>query len=177
MTNTETRLWIALILSIGSLIWNEVNRRKTNAMARRLRQESIRLEEFRSAVKDPLRQSLTGCEVVAQRAEALATSGKSLSDLREDLSTLNTESIAALSDLENRLSDANQSIFADGADWLAEFEIKQDTIYQKLDLAVNENRPESDRRRALIEIKSEFISLRAGTNTRIDTEIASLAAD
>ena len=176
MTGNDYRLWLALALSIISLIWNEKNRRHTNAMASKLRKESIRLEEFRSMVKDPLRDALAACEEVSQRAEALATSGKALHELRENVSELNTEAILALTNLENRLVDANNSIFANDANWLDEFEPKQDLIYQKLDLAANENRPEEVRRRALSEIKTSFVSLRVDTNAKIDAEIDTLSS-
>jgi hypothetical protein len=176
LTSTDYRLWLALALSIVSLLWNEKNRRHTNTMASKLRRESIRLEEFRSMVKDPLRDALAACEEVAQRAEALATSGKTLLELRGDISDLNTEAISALSDLENRLVDANNSIFANDANWLEKFEPKQDLIYQKLDLAANDIRPEDVRRRALSEIKTGLVSLRVDTNAKIDAEIETLSS-
>ena len=69
---------IALLLSLDSLIWNEVNRRQTNKMAKKLRKESIRLEEFRSTVKDPLRDTLSAFEQISMTVESLKSSSQAL---------------------------------------------------------------------------------------------------
>ena len=176
MTETDYRLWAALALSTISLIWNVLNRWHANDIAQKLRKESIRLEEFRSTVKDPLKGAIAACEEVAQTAEALATSGKPLLDLKDDISGLNSQTILALNTLENRLIDANQSRFADGTDWLDEFETSQDTIYQKLDLAANENRKDQERQRALSEVKTAINTLRKTMNDRIEAQIEKLAS-
>lgn len=127
-------------------------------------------------MKDPVRNALTACEEVAQRAEALAASGKPLSDLHEDILRFNAEAIASLSTLENRLEDANQSRFAKGANWLDDFETYQNVIYQKLSLATDEDYKDDERRRALSEVKTGLVSLRKSTNTNIDAEIDALAS-
>ncbi|GAA6193807.1 hypothetical protein NBRC116597_37280 [Phaeobacter sp. NW0010-22] len=77
---------------------------------------------------------------------------------------------------EDRLGDANDSIFDNGSNWLDEFELKQNLFCQRLDLAANGNRPEGVRRRVLSEIKTGLVSLRIYTNSKIDVEIETLSS-
>ena len=49
-----------------------------NKMAKKLRKESIRLEEFRSTVKDPLRDTLSAFEQISMTVESLKSSSQAL---------------------------------------------------------------------------------------------------
>ena len=166
---------IALLLSLASLIWNEVNRRQTNKMVKKLRKESIRLEEFRSTVKDPLRDALSAFEQISMTVEALKSSSQALAKQENKIFKLNEDVISALTRLESRLNDANNSRFADGTKWLHDFEDQQNIVYDELNYALNQSNSENCRRRALQKVQSALLSLRSNANLMIDVEIEALA--
>lgn len=170
------RLWGALFISIASLAWSERNRRVTERATRKLRTETIRLEEFRSGVKAPLLAALEDCEDAATKAEAVSRSGKTLIELKDDIENLNRSSIDALSKLETRLSDANASAFAQGDDWLDGFNDFEDRVLAAFNEASNVVNSDANRRHALLKVKTTLGQLRSSVKSRIDAHIDAITA-
>lgn len=171
----DLRLWGLLLLSVASLIWNEVNRRQTKRTANKIRQENIRLEEFRGTVKDPLREALDTWQSIAIKVESIALSQKSFPDLERDLADAHTICLAAFADLETKLSDADDSEFSADRDWTEGFPEFQDNVYQSFDTAFNDKRPYDERRRALGQIKTRVLEFRKKTLAKIDQEITKIS--
>lgn len=175
ITWDDARLWLALALSVISLFWNEVNRRKANSFARQARRDTIRLEEFRSTVKTPVLDALQSCEAVGTKVEAISRSAKLLQDLAEEIQASNLEAIQALSTLESRLTDANGSSFANGSDWLDGFDDQQDQVLSCFNAASNSVNSDNDRRAALLRVKNTLSRLRSNVKTKVEAEITAIA--
>ncbi|MGQ2968889.1 MAG: hypothetical protein ACT6RF_09090 [Allorhizobium sp.] len=171
----DIRLWIALGLSIISLFWNEVNRRKANSLTRQVRQETIKLEEFRTTVKTPVREALQACEAVGTKVEAISRSARTLAELGDEIQAANLQAIDALSILETRLSDANDSSFARGSDWLDGFDQEQDHVLSCFNAASNTVNSDAVRRAALLRVKTTLSQLRSSVKTKIEAEITAIA--
>ncbi|NTG29971.1 hypothetical protein G6L08_22750 [Agrobacterium rhizogenes] len=170
----EVRLWGALVISIVSILWSERNRQTTNRATRKLRAETISLDEFRSLVKTPVLEALSGCEEAATKAEAIAHSGQTLEELKKDIEELNRSTILALSNLELRLSDANESAFADGSEWLDDFNDCEDAVLAGFNEASNTVNSDANRRHALLKVKITLGVLRSKTKARIEAHITSI---
>lgn len=172
----DVRLWIALGLSIISLFWNEVNRRKANSLTRQVREETIKLEEFRSTVKTPVLEALQTCEAVATKVEAISRSAKTLTELADEIQAANLQAIEALSRLETRLSDANDSSFAKGSDWLDGFDQEQDQVLSCFNAASNAVNSDVARREALLRVKTTLSQLRSNVKKKVEAEISAIAS-
>ena len=171
----DLRLWGAFAISVASLLWSERNRRASNRATRNLRRQTIKLEEFRSVVKGPLLEALVDCEDVATKAESIGHSGKPLDELKPNIEELNRAAIEALSKVESRLNDANDSAFADGADWLDDFDTLEDQILALFNEASNTVNGDQRRRHALLKIKTNIGRLRTMLKTRIDNQINAIS--
>ncbi|MEB3420224.1 hypothetical protein ACFSDD_10870 [Salipiger marinus] len=170
----DFRLWLALAISILSLVWNEYNRRQLKRATSKIRLENVRLEEFKAAVKDPIRKSLDELEVISVRSQAISISGKEIDQLQDEIKTLFSQAISAIASLEHKLGDAEASAFAQRSDWSLGFEELQDSVLQKFDLALNNLRSDADRRDSLIQIKARLLAYRRELLSRIDLEITSI---
>lgn len=172
----DIRLWAALGLSIISLFWNEVNRRKANSLTRQVRQETIKLEEFRSTVKTPVLEALQTCEAVGTKVEAISRSAKTLAELGDEIQAANLQAIDALLLLETRLSDANDSSFARGSDWLDGFDQEQDQVLSCFNAASNAVNSDNVRRAALLRVKTTLSQLRSNVKKKVEAEITAIAS-
>ncbi len=173
----DIRLWGAVVISFASLVWSERNRRIGEKNTSKLRQENVRLDEFRSGVKGPLLEALKDCEDAAMKAEAIAHSGQALDQVEQNVKDLNRSTIEALSKVEMRLSDANASDFANGEDWLDAFNGFEDKILGAFNEASNTVNSDVNRRHALLKVKTQVGALRADVKRRIDLEIKAITAD
>ncbi|MCZ4430701.1 hypothetical protein O3S81_13430 [Agrobacterium sp. SOY23] len=173
----DVRLWGAVVISLVSLCVSERNRQSTNKATKKLRKQTLRLEEFRTGVKTPLIDALKDCEEAATKSEAIARSGKTLKQLGQDIQDLNRATIDALSKVETRLTDANHSEFAEGDDWLEDFNGYQDKILAGFNEASNPVNSEASRRDALLKVKTNLGALRSSIKSRIDFETNAITSD
>ncbi|MCK0139307.1 hypothetical protein [Aliiroseovarius sp. F47248L] len=171
----DMRLWGVLGVSVLGLLFNYLNYRHTNAQTKKVRALGIRLDEFRSEVKDPVYHALEVCTDLGRTSEAISVSGTNLAEVKEELEELNKAWIEALDVLEAKLDDANRSQFASGANWQDGFTSSQDKIYGKMDCANNVVQSDANRRKALIEAKAEFEILRKKVRASVEAEISRLA--
>jgi hypothetical protein len=167
----DWRLWGLLLLSVGSLLWNEMNRRKTNETAKKIRSENVKLDEFRSSIKDPLNASLEACQSIALRADAIAVNAKPLDEMVDEINAIQSEILPAIADLETRLFDADESEFSGAGDWTHGFEDYQDTVYQSFELASDDTVGETERKEALRQFKSATLEFRKSKRKKMSDEI------
>ncbi len=166
----DVRLWGAVAISIFSLVWSERNRRVTEKATIHLRQQTVRLEEFRTGVKAPLVEALKDCDDKALEAEAVARSGQTMKQLSQGIQDLNRSVIQALAKVEARLTDANRSDFANGDNWLDDFDDLQDKILAGFNEASNTVNSDPNRMHALLKVANHLRQLRNVTIQRIDAE-------
>ncbi|MBR9821951.1 MAG: hypothetical protein GYB51_13235 [Rhodobacteraceae bacterium] len=170
----DWRLWLVAFMSVVSLIWNEANRRKTKNTADKIRSENVKLDEFRSSVKDPLSESLEVLHRIALRADAISVNSKPLEEQGEEVAQIRDDAIVAVADLETRLFDADDSEFAGAGDWSDGFEGCQDTVYQSMDAICSNELGEDARRQALARFKSATFQFRKSQRKKMSDEVKSI---
>lgn len=170
-TEVDWRLWGTFIVSLVSLIWNLCNTIYTTRSANRLRGQTVRLDEFRKTIRDPIVTAFVDCEAIGTRADAIAISAQPLEKLSDEISALNREAIAAIAALSDRLGDADRSSFAPSNTWLEGHGTLEDNIYNLFNCAANTVVSEQARRDALKKVKSEFRDYRAVKNAELEESI------
>lgn len=168
---TDPRLWGVLIVSIGSLVWNLLNTLYTRKLNLEQRNRTIRLEEFRYSVRDPLRTALDVCDDSAQRVKALAISAKALAEHEDEASQLNRDTIASLNELSDRLDEANHSEFSAGKTWLEGFSEFEDLILNAFDRGLNSVHSDDIRRIAFKKAETHLRDLKKDVTKRIESEL------
>lgn len=153
------------------------NRDKIQALDARHKKRVIRLEEFRTLVRDPVRSTLSDIQRLAKSFAALANTHIPLDEHRDDLRRLNSETASALGSVYDSLADANNSQFADGTDWADGIEDAQDHILAQLNTALDEKKPQIKRLSAVSIIAKEMHTLRSNVNSRLETALHTFADD
>lgn len=118
----------AVIIAVVSLVWNLANTVYSVYLEKKRRKTVIRLEEFRSSVRDPLVAALKDCRQCAYSARSIALSQKGLDEIESETFELNRATVIALSQLSDALDDANGSKFSADNSWLTEFSDFEDNI-------------------------------------------------
>lgn len=187
----DWRLWFVALLSAASLCLSLYNAYRSSQIAKEAqsnrdqiqsldalhRERVIRLEEFRTSVRDPVRSTLPILQSLSKRFAALSRTHISLDEQHDDLLKLNSEATAALGAASDALSDANLSQFADGTDWADGVDEAQDTIAAKLNMALDTDKPQIDRLAAISNVSDMMLSLRDNINSRLDSALRSFAEE
>lgn len=190
-TQVDWRLWLVAAISAASFalsIYNVVrsgqiakeareNRDKIQSLDALHKERVIRLEEFRTSVRDPVRSTLPALLSLGKRFAALSKTHISLDQQHDDLLKLNTEATAALGATYDALADANLSQFADGADWTNGIDEAQDKIAAELNVALDAAKPQIQRLSAISTVSDMMLSLRDEVNSRLDNALRSFAEE
>lgn len=190
-TQVDWRLWLVAgvsVLSFALSIFNVVrsgriakeareNRDKIQSLDALHKERVIRLEEFRTSVRDPVRSTLPALLSLGKRFAALSKTHIALDDQHDDLLKLNSEATAALGATYDALSDANLSQFADGTDWSNGVDEAQDKIATELNVALDRAKPQIERLSAISTVSDMMLSLRDEVNSRLDNALRSFAEE
>ena len=167
---TDWRFWAFVVAAI-SVIWNVCNTVLTLWMASSTRNRSTRLDEFRSSIRDPIRDALGAIERIGHQARALAAADCSVKQLRQDAVTLNREAVDSFGHLQDALHQADNSSLTKSTDWESRFEGKIDAVLNRFNEANNPVNLEPKIRAALGQIHSELRALKSSISSVINDEI------
>lgn len=187
---TDWRLWVLAGTAVVSLLWNfyntwqahnhrlatDANRDEIQRLEREHKARAIRLEEFRSVVRDPLRNALSELPSLMKRAAAASQTKKSLDDMAEEISALNRDTISAIGYLSDALEQANQSRFADGDDWLEGVSAIEDAIAEAFNETQNTGKSHIVRLQALESTSKNMGNLKRLVNGKIDAGVEKYAS-
>lgn len=167
---TDWGFWAVAVASV-SVLWNICNTLFAIYVDRRGKQRSIRLEEFRATVRDPIRIALASVEQIGANARDLSGSNCDLPALRSQSVELNQSCVAALGNLQDALYQADQSKFARGTDWEELFEPLSDKVLVRLNEANNPLHAEHRVRAALTNIHAELRVLKTKITSKLENEV------
>ncbi|WP_411818672.1 hypothetical protein [Hyphococcus sp. DH-69] len=139
------------------------------------KRRSVVLDEFRTSVRDPVRETLQGLNDICGQVKIVAKNSPTGTELRARLGPINKELVSKLGEISDALADANQSTFANGKDWLDGFSDAEDEILALFDKALNVSRTEDEMRDAVAFIPVSIRRLRSKILTRIEAEVKRLS--
>lgn len=166
--NSDLRVWGTLVVSIISLLWNLGNTIYTSRSTRRLRRQTVSLDEFRHTIREPIKFALAACEEIGARAEAIAVSAKPLDDMVGEVEQLNKDAISAIYTLSDRLEEADRSIFSPETGWLHRYELVSDKILEYFNDACDISKSDVQRKTALVKVKAELRGNHIATRTEME---------
>ena len=134
----------AALVGVLSFLLNLANFLYTRYSSRKARERQLRLEEFRSQIREPLSRSIADLETTRRDLSRLVDYERPVAELRTSLYPENKKIIEILGVIEDTLMDANRSPFADGDNWLEGFDGLRDSILAKLDRSGNTARPDAE---------------------------------
>lgn len=187
----DWRLWFVAAISAAGFCLSIYNVFRSGRIAKEARnnrdqiqsldalhkERVIRLEEFRTSVRDPVRSTLPPLLSLGKRFAALSKTHISLDQQHDDLLKLNSEATAVLGAVYDALADANLSQFADGADWTDGVDEAQDKIAAELNIALDTAKPQIERLSAISTVSGMMLSLRDEVNSRLDSALRSFAEE
>lgn len=179
---TDWRLWLLAAGAVGSLLLGihntynaskhrkdtDRNRDEIQRLEREHKARSIRLEEFRASVRDPVRISLSVVPSLARRVDSVAKTTKSIDDLQEELTDLNRETLEVIGQIFDALSAADQSKFAEGSDWSTGMPEAEDEIALAFNTAQDNTVSLALRLESLRNIHQTLLILKINVDERID---------
>lgn len=161
---------------VASLIWNYFNYRRTTGLQRTIRQETVRLEEFRR-IRTPIDATLTELRNERATLNTLATSGHALAELREEIAKVEQAIVKIYVRLQTALDDANTSAYASGDDWVQAVEPSWEAFINAIDGVHNPNRTDTEVRTAIVSAVSKLEQLGRAVGARIDRELQRYTGD
>ncbi len=161
----------AVIIALFSLAWNLANTLYSIYLEKKRRKTVIRLEEFRSSVRDPLIAALQDCRQCGYSAKSIALSQKGLDETTDEITELNKSTVIALSKLSDALDDANNSKFSAGKSWLNDFSGFEDDILTLSDRGCEVELPDGVRKKAYKCMPDEISRLNKMVRKKIDKEL------
>lgn len=165
---------VALTGTAVSLVWNFVNYRMTTGLQRRIRRETIALEEFRR-----IRVSIDAAtgELANQRAALASLSGSAvgLDEWRTQVGEAQKTVVETYQRLSSALERANKSSFAKGEDWLRLVDPIWDDFSTVIDGAYNPTRREAEVRSVPAKAADKIGELVMTVEARLDRELQDYA--
>lgn len=163
--------WIvAIVGTLINLLWNFVNYRKTTGLQKTIRQETVRLEEFRR-VRTPIDGALG--EIGNERANlaAISQSATPINEWRQQVNSSFEKIVLTFLKLQDALNLANSSQYTSEKDWLGGVDPIWDSVGSAIDRTQNQGRPESECRAAAGTAAIKLGELSALINSKIDREV------
>ena len=125
----EIKDWIALLAILASLAVGVRNWVVTTS----IRTGTIRLEEFRSQIRDPIQKKMDKLGEVREALSALQRpNGSTDEQLRAGISQQVASLEFTLLDLVDLFDHADRSSFADGRNWRSRYSVKLDEVAKRL---------------------------------------------
>lgn len=125
---TQAMPWL---LSAGSLAWNWINTRRTSALQKQTRTNTLEIEEFRR-IRSALDAVLADFVASRDTFNILGRSTGSVKQLREEIEKAQTDIMEVYFKLDSGLARADSSSFLDGRDWQQMLSAKWDQFGDKL---------------------------------------------
>ena len=132
---------------------------------------SIRLEEFRSSVRDPIRAATSELAPLVRSLAGIANTRTSIDELTEQIAELNGAAMAAIGHVMDALSEANRSRFADGNDWEAGVAAFEDAVGDAFNTALDSDQTHASRLAAVKQAGDQLSALRAAVSNRVDERL------
>lgn len=167
---TAVPWFVAIVGTVVNLLWNFSNYRITTGLQRRIRRETIALEEFRR-VRVPIDAALG--DLTNQKATliSLSGSGVAIEEWRTQVGTAQIAIGSAWERLESALARADQSGFAHGEDWLRPIEAIWDDFSTAMNGAYNPTKKEADARLVPAQAADRLQGIVSAVERRIDREL------
>jgi hypothetical protein len=157
-------------LSIASVLWNYWNYRRTTGLQKRIRVDTVRLEEFRR-IRTGIDTVLTDLGSQRDTLRSLSSSGVTLGDLRKQVEEQQKKILEIYLRLESALQRADQSTYASGTDWFTTIEGHWDRFLDAVDKVYGPHRPQAEARRAPSTAAGFLGELITAVEARLDREM------
>jgi len=182
---TDWRLWVVAgisILGFGLSLYNtwrnqvnsdeaRENRNEIQRLEREQKARAIRLEEFRSSVRDPIRSASSDLPPIIRRLNAVAQTRTAIDESSQQLEELEAEARSVIGQVIDTLQDANLSRFADGEDWAEGVYEFEDSVAEAFNMALDTTSAQA-KRLAAVERAGELLSnLRSMIHGRVDERL------
>lgn len=186
----DWRLWsLAVTGALGALLsiyntWrNSQNAREAKANRDELQRieaankaRSIKLEEFRSSVRDPIRAAASELPLLVRRLARVADTRTSIDQLTDTIEELNGEAFTAIGRIMDALGEANRNRFADGDDWTDGVGDFEDAVAEAFNVALDVAEFHAARLAAIKDIGGQLAALQTTVNNRVDERLERYAA-
>ncbi len=165
---------VAICGTAINLAWNYSNYRMTTGLQRKIRSETIALEEFRR-VRIPIDAALG--ELVNQKASlaSLSASSVAIDEWRKQIGDAQVTIVEAYERLDSALSRADASRFAQGEDWRKPIEIIWDDFSTAINGAYNPIKKDVEARAVPAAAAEKLQEIITAVERRIDRELAAYA--
>ncbi|WP_425410838.1 hypothetical protein [Hyphococcus sp.] len=173
MPDWPIEVW-ALVVAGGSLLWNFINSIFTACVNHQNKRRTVVLDEFRATVRNPIYSAVDGLDSIITDVRNAPIVSQDAAELRSRIAPLNPLIISQFGQISDALADANTSRFADGQDWLEDFEDAEDEILNLFNRALNPMLSEGVMRTAVALIPDHIRSLRTKIRSRLERQIQRL---
>ena len=165
---------VAIVGTLVNLGWNFSNYRMTTGLQRRIRRETIELEEFRR-IRIPIDLALG--ELANQKASLTSLSGSAVAidEWRKQIGDAQVTIVDAYERLESALGRADASRFAKGEDWRKPIELIWDEFSTVINGAYNPIKKDAEARLVPATAAEKLQNIISAVEQRIDRELAAYA--
>ncbi len=136
----------------------------------------MNLEEFRSRVRDPLEDALRRSEAVVRELYQVSTQPSFPAETEEQLLTKNRVLMGLMSEIQDRLMDADESKFSSDFDWLDMFDPAEDQIMSLMNDVLDDDSDPDKRVGSMRRCRSEFRKFKKATTSKIELQVSNLAS-
>lgn len=158
-----------------SLLWNIANTVYTSSSNKRNTKRLVNLEEFRARVRDPLEDVLRRGEAVIRELRQISEQPNFPANIEDTLVAHNRELMGCMSEIQDRLIDADESKFASGFNWLDMYDPAEDQIMNLMNGVLDIQDSPNNRAGCMRRCKAEFRKFKKAVTSKIETEVSRLA--
>ena len=164
-----------IALALISLLWNVVNSLYTWYSNKRNSAILVELEEFRYRVGNPLEDVLRRGEAVVRSLSRISRQPNFPHDLEDELITQNKDLMGCMAEIQDRLTDADESRFATDIDWMDMYDPAETKITQFMNGVLDQSKDDASRFDSTCRCRSEFRRFKKTITTKIESQVANLA--
>lgn len=172
----ETWKVVTISLTGVSLLWNVANTFYTRHSNVKNTKRLVILEEFRARVRDPLEDVLRRTEGEIRDAVQLAQHPDFPVFLDDSLIDKNRTIVCCMSEVQDRLIDADKSQFAADIDWLDMYDPAEDEILELMNDYLDDTKSTAERTDAVRHCKVSFRKFKAAITAKIESHVVNLSA-
>lgn len=169
----DPKLW-AVGIAVTSLLWNVANTFYTRSVDKGSRHRAIKLDEFRSSVKQPIEEALRQLEECETSADVFLHPQTDVSDQADKLIELNKSIVSSMVCLLKRLENADRSDFTSSQSWDDLYYAKEDAIFQPMNIVTLVSSNDSEKREALKLTTGNLKGLRRSIQAVLEKHIQSI---
>ena len=172
----ETWKIVTITLTVISLLWNVGNTIYTKISNSRNTRRLVNLEEFRSRVRDPLEDVLRRTEAVLREVSQISRHADFPSAFEDDLIRKNKELMRCIFEIQDRLTDADESRFSVDFNWLDLYDPMEDDIMQSMNGLLAKDAEDSSRAEFAMGCRTSFRRFKKTVVAKIESQVAALSA-